>query len=156
MLRTKLIVPMTALAFAGLAACADGPTTPTPTDKPSLDHASTCTEITNFDVELAVPVISDNPTLQAAIVAAVEAIETTLEGLHPGVINCGQLNSLAHKIENALAAAARGDCGAAINILNATVNEVEALLGATSTLENQLNTLQNAIRAAVPNCPDVL
>ena len=138
MSRTKLLAPLAALAFAGIAACAAGPTTPTPTGKPNLYHASTCSG------EVAVP---DQFVGNVAVEAAVLAVETLVGVLQQAAgLTCGQVNSLLHKIEAALAAAARGECNAAVNILNAFVNEVEAILRVSRLAEPTLNQVQNVVR----------
>jgi hypothetical protein len=84
--------------------------------------------------------------VEEAVAALEAALGAALEG---GLLTCGQINSILHKVEAALEAAVRGNCEAALNIVNAAINEVQAILGLSSETESALNQLQHAIRTTV-------
>ena len=74
---------------------------------------------------------------------AISSIEAYLQSL-PG-LNAGQKNSLIVKLQNAGAAAARGDNNAASNELNAFLNELQADVNTGKVSQSAAGTLRNAV-----------
>jgi PKD repeat protein len=74
---------------------------------------------------------------------ALDSIEAYVQSL-PG-LNAGQKNSLIAKLQNAAAAAARGDNNAASNELNAFLNELQADVNAGNVSTAAAGTLRTAV-----------
>jgi hypothetical protein len=73
---------------------------------------------------------------------AIAAYVQQLPGLNPG-----QRQSLATKLDNAAAAAARGNLTAATNEMNAFLNELQAYVNTGKVSETYATQLQDDIRA---------
>ncbi len=87
----------------------------------------------------------------SSFVIHVAGVGEQLQSLLAAVANVGPGNSLASKVESALASVASGNLGAACNKLNALLNEVQAQTGKkiTPAMAAQITASVNQIRAVI-------
>ena len=130
----------TVTANAGVYATGSGPVFSfVPKDAGTYHVALVATDDGLMSGNASVTVIAE--TIQQAL----KSIEASVQGL--GGLNAGQKNSLSVKLENAAAAAARGDNNAASNELVAFLNELQAYVDSGKLTPAQAEPLRLAVNA---------
>ena len=123
MTRVKLVPPLVALTFAGIVAACDNAVVPPTAPAPSA-VITTATPICNI-TDVVVPTTGLTQALQNQFAVLIDVVN---EAVNTGELTCGQVNSLAVKIQAAIASAVRLNFEASCGQLDALINELQALI----------------------------